>query len=87
MATDARKNDFATLARQQTRVLWDAYQELRAMQDEWNAQDYGTTLDAGLSGENATVTAAQLGAVVFDTANAIKVDMDAGHSTNVTNIL
>jgi hypothetical protein len=87
MATEARKNDFATLVRQQTRVLWDTYHSLLSLQDEWDAQDYTASLASGLAGENAEITVGQLSSVVFDTTNAVKVLMDGGHATNVTNIL
>lgn len=88
MATDARKSDYISNVRQKTRVLWDAYLDLLAAQNEWNAQDYSNNLDVGdFTGENEGLTAGNIGAVVFDTANAIKASMDAGHATNVTNIL
>lgn len=88
MATDARKSDFITQARQAARNFWDAYHTFLKLQAEWNGQDYGSTLDSDdFTGENVGLTAANIGAVVFDTANAIKTSMDAGHATNVTNIL
>jgi len=88
MATDPRKSDFISEARQETRKFWSAYLKLLSFQNEWNAQSYSTTMDTeDFTNENAGLTAAQIGAVVFDTMNAVKAQMDAGHATNVTNIL
>lgn len=93
MATDTRKKDFKTKAREAARRLWGAYQELKGLQDEWNAQDYGNTLGTdvanpdGSGSEHVGLAPAAFGAVVFDTANAIDAVMDSGHATNITNIL
>lgn len=87
MSTANRQEDFISEARQHATQLWDSWQALLSLQAEWNGQDYGNTLADG-SGDNEGVTAAQVGSVVFDTANAIKTSvMDIGHATNVTNIL
>lgn len=86
MATAKREQDFITLTRQETRAFWDAYNALRVRQAEWQAQDYGNTLDAG-TGENEGIVAADVGAVIFATMDAVKAVMDAGHATNVTNLL
>ena len=56
------------------------------MQTEWNAQDYGANLEDG-TGENTGIAAADVGSVVFATMDAVKVLMDAGHATNLTNLL
>lgn len=89
MATDARKSDYITLAREAARNLWEAQQTLLTLQAEWNAQDYGNTMTVDdFEGDNAGLTTAQIGAVVFDTANAIKTSvLDIGHATNLTNVL
>lgn len=83
-----RPSDFVTEARQAARQLWQAHQRLEALQAEWNALDYGNTLDAAaFAGENAALNAAQVGAVVFDTANAIRAVLSAGHATNMARLL
>lgn len=89
MATDARKSDYITQARQAARDLWNAEQTLLRLQAEWNAQDYGNTMTTDdFEGENAGLTTAQVGAVVFDTANAVNtLVLSIGHATNLTNVL
>ena len=82
----AREQDFITLARQQNKAIWDGINALVAMQREWNALDYGNTLDDGL-GENADYTADEIGAVVFDTANAFVAVLGQGHATNMAKLL
>jgi hypothetical protein len=84
----ARDEDYVTLVRQANRDLWEAWLVLKGLQNEWNAQDYGNTLDLDVSGDNGHLDATKVGAVVFDTANAIDTAvMQIGHSTNVTNLL
>jgi hypothetical protein len=84
----ARDEDFTTIVRQANRELWQAWLTLKSLQNEWNAQDYGNTLDLDEAGENGHLNAAQVGAVVFDTANAIDTAvMQIGHATNITNLL
>lgn len=94
MATQARKQDYIQEARGATRQLWEAYLTLLSLQPEWNGQDYGSTLGEGFEdaqgnpNAHAGLTSAQIGAVVFDTVNAIKsAVVDVGHATNITNIL
>jgi hypothetical protein len=88
MATDARKSDFISEAREAARDLWNAQQKFIGLQAEWNGQDYGNTITAeDFSGSNEGLTTANIGAVVFDTANAVQAVMAAGHATNVTNLL
>ena len=53
---------------------------------EWNALDYGTTLDAG-EGENAGIVRADVGAVVFGTADALRTVLNSGHATNMAKLL
>lgn len=81
-----RGSDFITEARQRARELWDALNALETLQNEYNALDYGNTLPDG-EGENEGITRQEVGAVVFDTANAVRVVMNAGHSTNVAKLL
>ena len=82
-----RDEEYVRIARQKAIQLWNAYQDLKSMQDEWNAQDYGNTLTIDPGGNNADILPADVGAVVFATADAINVVMNAGHATNVTKLL
>lgn len=81
-----RTQDYITIVRQKNKQLWDAINDLAALQREWNALDYGSTLPAG-EGENTGVTSAEVGAVVFDTANAFVTVLGAGHATNMAKLL
>lgn len=81
-----RQQDYITEARHAARNVWDAILKLEALQSEYNALDYGNTLEDG-EGENAGVTKLEVGAVVFDTANAMRVVLDAGHATNIARLL
>ena len=82
----ARQQDFYTLARQHNKAIWDGINALVALQREWQALDYGNTLEPG-AGANADYTAAEVGAVVFDTANAFVAVLGAGHATNMAKLL
>lgn len=81
-----RQSDYISEARQVARNLWNSILALEALQSEYNALDYGNTLLDG-EGENAGVTKTEVGAVVFDTANAMRVVLDAGHATNLARLL
>lgn len=82
----SREQNFITEARAINRQIWNGINGLVAMQREWNALDYGSTLDAG-DGENVGIEAAEVGAVVFDTANALVDVLNAGHATNMAKLL
>lgn len=82
----SREQDFYTLARQRSKAVWDAINDLVALQREWNAMDYGNTLEPG-AGANEGLVAADVGAVVFDTANAMVAVLNAGHATNMARLL
>lgn len=82
----SREQDFITLARQYNRQIWDGINSLKAMQREWNALDYGTTLEDG-AGDNDGITGAEVGAVVFATTDALIAVLDAGSATNMTRLL
>ena len=82
----SRQQDYITLARQANRAIWDGINALVALQREWNSADYGTILPDG-EGENAGYTKAEVGAVVFDTANAMVALLNAGHGTNMSKLL
>lgn len=81
-----RAQDYITLVRQNNRQLWEAINTLVALQREWQALDYGSTLPDG-EGENAGITPAEVGAVAFDTANAFVTVLNAGHATNMARLL
>jgi len=82
----SREQDFITEARQHNKQIWDGINALVALQREWNAMDFGNTLDAG-EGANEGIEAAEVGAVVFDTANALVGVLAAGHATNMAKLL
>ena len=82
----SRESDFITEARTHARALWNAVNALEALQKEHVALDYGTTLDDG-DGENEGITKSMVGSVVFDTANAVRAVLNAGHATNVARLL
>jgi len=82
----SRQSDYITEARAANRQVWDGINALKALQREYNALDYGNTLPDG-SGENDGITRAEVGAVVFDTANALVTLLDTGHATNMAKLL
>lgn len=82
----SRQNDFIGEARSAASDLYNAVIKLEGLQSEWNALDYGNTLVDGF-GEHEGYTKAKVGAVVFDTANAMRVMLDAGNATNLCNLL
>lgn len=84
MAT--RGDTYVSDTRASVRSFWESYLHLRSLQSEWDAQDFGNTLTAQLE-INSDVTAAEVGAAIFDAMNAVKTVMDAGHATNLTNVL
>lgn len=81
-----RSQDYITLVRQHNKAIWDGINGLVSLQREWNALDLGNTLPDG-EGENAGITPAEVGAVTFDTANALVAVLNAGHATNMANLL
>ena len=82
----AREQNYITEARQLNKQVWDGINGLVALQREWQALDYGNTLDEG-EGENTGITGAEVGAVVFDTANALVAVLNQGHATNLAKLL
>jgi hypothetical protein len=81
-----REQQFITAARQANQQIWDGINALIALQSEWNALDYSTTLEDG-DNANTGITAAEVGSVVFDTANAFKAVLTQGHATNMAKLL
>lgn len=82
-----RHEEYVRIVRQNATQLWQAYQALRSLKEEWNAQDYGNTLEIDPAGNNADIVVADVGAVIHATSDAIAVLMAAGHATNVTKLL
>jgi hypothetical protein len=83
----SREQDYISAAKSAAKKLWDGLHELLSLQDEWNALDYGNTLDEG-AGANAGLTRTDVGAVVFDTANEAKLRLiDTAHKTNLAKLL
>lgn len=82
----AREQDYISEAREANRAIWDGINKLVALQREHQAMDYGTTLPPG-EGNNEGITKVEVGAVVFDTANALVAVLNAGHATNMAKLL
>ena len=81
-----REKQFYTEARAANLAIWNGINTLVALQREYNAMDYGTTLDVG-TGPHEGIVKADVGAVVFDTANALVAVLTAGHATNMAKLL
>ena len=81
-----RQQDYYTLARNHNKAIWDGINALVSLQREWQALDYGNTLEPG-AGSNEGLTDTEVGAVVFDTANAMVAVLNAGHATNMARLL
>lgn len=81
-----RHQNYISGIRASNRKVWEGIQELVAAQQEWNALDYGNTLPAG-EGENEGLTKLEIGAVAFDTANAMRIVQNDGHATNMAKLL
>ena len=82
----SRQADYISEARAANRQVWEGINTLKSLQREYSALDYGNTLPDG-SGENDGITKAEVGAVVFDTANALVTLLDTGHATNMAKLL
>lgn len=82
----SRESDYISEARQANRELWNAINTLVSLQREWNALNYSQEL-TDFQGENEGLTGAQVGAVVFDSANAFVTVLNAGHATNMAKLL
>lgn len=83
-----RQSDYVTEVRRAAKQLWDALNELEALQPEWQALDYLNTMtDAAFQGENAGLDAAAIAAIVFTTADALRALLNTGHGTNLARAL
>ena len=81
-----RHQDYISAVRAANRQIWDGVNELKALQREWQALDYGTTLPDG-EGANEGYTKSEIGAVAFATTDALSALLDGGHATNMANAL
>lgn len=81
-----RLSDFISQVRIANKQVYDGLNTLIAFQREWSARDYGTHLPDG-TGVNEGLTHVEVGAVIFDTADAISALLDTGHATNMAKLL
>lgn len=82
--------DYITAVRVANQKVWDGINQLKAFQREWQALDYGTGTNLAIPTAphvNSNMTKEALGAVLFDTANALSAVLDAGHATNMAKLL
>lgn len=82
----SREQDYITAVRTANRQIWEGINALKALQREWNALDYSANLEDG-EGPNAGITKAHVGAVAFDTADALETLLGQGHATNMARLL
>lgn len=82
----SRAEEYYQQVRDANRAIWDGINQLKGLQREWNALDYGTTLPNEPVG-NEGIMSAELGAVVFDSANALEATLASGHATNMAKLL
>lgn len=82
----SRHQDYITEVRVANRKIWEGVNELQALQREFNARVYGTTLADGI-GENAGITKAEVGPVVFAAADALDAVLDGGVGGNMAKLL
>jgi len=81
-----RQQDYISIVRQTATILWNSINTLEALQKEWQALDYSATLEAG-EGENIKQSRADIGAVLFDTTDALRALLNGGHATNLAKLL
>ena len=85
---NARQRQYYIDAITANRKIWQGINELQALQKESNAMDLGNTLPDGEEGTDFEgITKTEILAVVHDTANALQVVLNAGHATNMANLL
>lgn len=83
-----RHEDFYSETKVHAKAIWEAIHELKSLQAEYNALDYGSTLpDADAEGANAGLTKVEVGAVIFASTDAILTLFDDGHATNLAKLL
>lgn len=81
-----RSQDFYAEVRQQNRNIWNGINALISLQREYTANDFGNTLPDGTD-EHDGLDRTEIGAVVFDTADALAAVLNAGHATNMAKLL
>lgn len=82
----SRALEYYNEVRAANKQVWEGALKLKSLQREYVALDYGTTLPAEVEGHDG-VTPQEVGAVVFDTANALVTLLEAGHATNMSKLL
>lgn len=84
-----QKLNWASEVRANATKLWEALQELEALQSQHAALDYGNTLTTQdlAESDHEGLTVADLGAACFATPDAIRALMNQGHATNIAKVL
>jgi hypothetical protein len=82
-----RDNRYIDAVLTANKKVWEGLNDLLELQKQWNALDYGSTLIVAESGAKEGLLPANIGAVVFDTANAIQVVLNEGYATNMAKLL
>jgi hypothetical protein len=82
----SREDQFVLETQYAAKQLWLAIHKLESLQAEWTARDFTNTLQSGITLPKHPAVA-DLGAVVYDTCNALKAVLNAGHATNVAKVL
>lgn len=82
-----RKSDFISLYRMHASRLLDEVAALEALRQEWDALDYGNSLnqEADFVGENVEITKAQLADAVTSVGTISNL-LGQGHRTNLYKI-
>lgn len=82
-----RDQTYYSRARLEAAKLYTAIQNLKNMQVQWNALDYGNNLEAG-EGVNEGLVGSDIGAVVFATADEASTRLlETGHASNLAKLL
>ena len=82
----ARNEAYIDEQRARATAIWNALNEMKSSaQLEWNANAYGDTLPDGIGG-NAGITKAEVGAVVFDTVDALMTVLTANNNAHAGNL-
>lgn len=76
-----RDDQYVAEVKAANEAVWNGINKLLALQRQWNALDYGTTLNV------TGVVTAEVGAVVFDSANAFLAVLNTGVATNMAKLL
>ena len=80
----SRETNYYNNVRAANRQIWDGINALVALQREYNT--LALAADTGSSASDG-ITKLELGAVVFDTANAFQTLLGQGHATNMAKLL